>query len=223
VRGPAARPGLIVAGAAVLSYLVVAGGVVVADRHHQHHGRALPAPSPTETLSPAPHRDAGPSPGPSQPIFRDTGRGHGLYRVIPCYLLTNEQVDAALHTNVGIAQRAAGSGGDELRGFAKEDCYWFSNDANGPYAIVSDVTTLELHARGLSSWDARRYFLERNRGPRRYLTGIGDAAYVFGPASVAVLVGDVYVDVTVIAHDGHPQRDAIELARELGKLHISPP
>jgi hypothetical protein len=213
-----ARPVVVVAVAATLSALILAGGAVIVARHGGHD-RARTGHAPGASASPS---ASGPAAS-AGPVIVSTGRGRGFFRVIPCYLLTSHQVGRVLHTDVGIAQRAAGSGGDELRGFAREDCYWFSTATNGPYAVVSDVTTLALRSRGLTGWTARRYFLTRHRRHRTYLHGIGDAAYTFGPASVAVLVGDVYVDVTVVAHDGHPLRDAISLARLLGRLDIHGP
>jgi hypothetical protein len=127
---------------------------------------------------------------------------------------------------MGLGQRAAGSEGDELQGFAREDCYWFATRPSGPWVVVGTLTTTQLHDRGLGDWTARRYFVDRpGRAAlrRTYLPGIGDSAYRFGPASAAVLVGDVYLDVTVIGARGDAGRAARRIARELGRLHVNGP
>jgi hypothetical protein len=181
--------------------------------------------------SPADRPAAGRSPGPgAAPPTRipvhPTGRGHGYARVIPCYTLIPSEIAARLGSPMGLGQRAAGSEGDELTGFAREDCYWFATKPTGPWVVVGTLTSTQLHDRGLGSWSARRYFLQRPGRPqneRTYLSGIGDAAYRFGRASAAVLVGDVYLDVTVVGSHRDPARAVTRLVRELGRLHITGP
>jgi hypothetical protein len=146
-----------------------------------------------------------------------------MTRAIPCYLVTTAELKRVLGTAMGLGQRAAGSSGAGLRGNQREDCFWFSTRADGPYVVISDVTTSQLRDRGKSGWTARRYFDEVPPRSRTYLSGIGDAAYAYGPASVAVLVGDVYLDVMVVSPDGHPLKDAVAIARIVARLKLHGP
>jgi hypothetical protein len=128
-----------------------------------------------------------------------------------------------------LGQRAAGSGGFELHGFSRETCYWFGQgpngtvDPTGPWVEISSLTTTELHNRGLGGWTARRFFTAVHPDRRSYLPDIGDSAYAFGRASVAVLVGDVYLDVTVVTQHGQPAAYARRIGHLLGHLRLRPP
>jgi hypothetical protein len=177
-------------------------------------------------------RGGRPGPAPSEPglatlpapdATHPTGRGRGLPRVIPCYLLTAGELHRVLDAPMtDLGQRAAGSSGFGLTGMQREDCHWFSTRPDGPYVVLSTVTTTQLHDRG-QDLTARKYFDTVHGGPRTYLRGIGDAAYAFGPASVGVLVGDVYLEVTVVTNDGHPLRDARRLAALMSRLRVHSP
>jgi hypothetical protein len=169
------------------------------------------------------------SPGPTEPglpivpaarATHPTGRGRGLARLIPCYTVTAKELSRILGTEMAVVgQRAAGENGSGLSGVQREDCFWFSEVADGPYVVLSDVTTDQLRNRsGMGDWTARRYFDFVPPRTRTYLGGVGDAAYAYGPGSVAVLVGDVYLDVQVVTNDGHPLRDAVAIAKLMAKL-----
>lgn len=169
------------------------------------------------------------SPGPTEsglPVasyrVRPTGRGRGLYRLIPCYTVTSRELSSVLGEPMAVGQRAAGSSGAGLPGVQREDCFWFASRPDGPYVVLSDVTTSELRGRaGMRDWTARKYFDEVPPRTRTYLRGIGDAAYAYGPGAVAVLVGDVYLDVQVFTTDGHPLRDAVAIAKLMAKLRTT--
>jgi hypothetical protein len=118
-----------------------------------------------------------------------------------------------------VGQRAAGENGTGLSDVQREDCFWFAAAPDGPYVVLSDVTTAELRSRpGKSAWSARTYFNDVPPRTRTYLRGIGDAAYAYGTGSVGVLVGDVYLDVMVVTDDGHPLADAVAVARLMTRL-----
>jgi hypothetical protein len=155
--------------------------------------------------------------------IRATGRGHGLVRLIPCYTVTSGELAHILGRPMAlVGQRAAGENGTGLSGTAREDCFWFSTQPDGPYVVLSDVTTAELRGRhGMSGWTARKYFGEVPPLTRTYLARTGDAAYAYGPGEVAVLVGDVYLDVKVVTDDGHPLRDAVAIARLMARLRTT--
>jgi hypothetical protein len=202
----------------VLLGTLTGGLVLVAERHGDGRGSSKPSASPQAKPSGPGLASAAPS-----PVVRATGRGRGVSRAIPCYLVTNGQLDKIVGTTLGLGQRAAGSSGSGLNGNERESCYWFSNDPSGPYVVISDVTTAQLRGRGKSGWSARRYFDDVPPKARTYLSGIGDAAYAYGPASIGVLVGDVYIDVTVVSNDGHPLQEAIAIGRITAKLKLTGP
>jgi hypothetical protein len=195
----------------------LAGGLTLVA---QRHGGGSSKPSAPPQAKPA---EPNLPTAAANPALTPTGRGRGLARAIPCYLITNGQLDTILGTRVGLGQRAAGSSGSGLKGNERESCYWFSTEPAGPYVIVSDVTTSQLRDRGKSGWSARRYFDQVPPKSRTYLSGIGDLAYAYGPSSIGVLVGDVYVDVTVVSDDGHPLQDAVAIARIAAKLKLTGP
>src|SRR5436190_8287098 len=190
----------------VLALLIVGvlGGAstLAVHRKDAHHPRG-PQPRTGGRATPG----SSPGTGPSEAGLRTTsaqaivptGRGRGLARLIPCYTVTSRELSRILGTPMAVVgQRAAGENGTGLTGRQREDCFWFSAAPAGPYVVLSDVTTDELRSRaGMSGWTARRYFEDVPPQTRTYLPGIGDAAYAYGPASVAALVGDVYPDVTV--------------------------
>jgi hypothetical protein len=188
----------------------------------QRQGEHAKPPAATGPPQAAPKEPGLPTAGAS-PVVTATGRGRGLTRAIPCYLVTDRELGKVLGAQMGLGQRAAGSSGSGLRGNQREDCYWFSTEADGPYVVISDITTGQLRDRGKSGWTARRYFDEVPPKPRTYLSGIGDAAYAYGAASIAVLVGDVYLDVTVVSDHGHPLKDAVAIARIVAKLKLHGP
>jgi hypothetical protein len=203
----------------------VAGGAstLAVHRRDAHHARG-PQPRTAHAGTPLPS----PGPGPHEAGLRTstsvaivpTGRGRGLARLIPCYTVTSHELTRILGTPMAVVgQRAAGENGTGLTGVQREDCFWFASAPDGPYVVLSDVTTDELRGRsGLSGWTARRYFEDVPPRTRTYLPGIGDAAYAYGPGSIAVLVGDVYLDVMVVTDDGHPLHDAVAIAKLMSRL-----
>jgi hypothetical protein len=215
-------------GALALVIAGVTGGAATLAVHRQDKPTTHRAPTSraAPTGSGTPTR-AGP-PGPTEPGLATippgsvvaTGRGRGLARLIPCYTVTSAELSRVLGAPMALTgQRAAGENGGGLSGVQREDCFWFSTQPDGPYVVLSDVTTSQLQGRhGMSGWTARRYFDDVPPAARTYLPGVGDAAYAYGPASVAVLVGDVYLDVTVVTDDGHPLRDAVAIAKLMAKL-----
>jgi hypothetical protein len=205
--------------AAIVLLGTLAGDLtLIAQRHGDHGG--TPAPTAEQTKAP---KEPGLPTASASPGVVPTGRGRGVTRAIPCYLITEKQLVTILGSPMGQGQRAAGSNGTGLSGNQREDCYWFSTRSDGPYVVISDVTTAQLRDRGRSGWTARRYFEEVAPKPRTYLSGIGDAAYAYGAASVGVLIGDVYVDIAVVSDNGHPVKDAVAIARIVARLKLTGP
>ena len=214
------RTRLLLLAAALLALLGTGVGLVLARHDEGGPGGGERAGSGPD--GPAP-REPGLATLPAPKATHPTGRGRNLPRVIPCYLLTAGELRRVLDAPMaGLGQRAAGSSGFGLTGLQREDCHWFSTLPDGPYVVLSTVTTTQLRDRG-EDLTARKYFDTVHDGPRTYLRGIGDAAYAYGPASVAVLVGDVYLDVTVVTDDGHPLRDARRLAALMAHLRVHSP
>ncbi|MDX6285210.1 MAG: hypothetical protein QOG53_695 [Frankiales bacterium] len=212
-----------VRGRLLLTLIVLVGTLagdltLVALRHD--NGGSTPKASTSPQAKPA---EPGLPTAGASPAVKPTGRGRGVSRAIPCYLLSSSQLQKILGSPMGLGQRAAGSSGSGLKGNARETCYWFATKADGPYVVISDITTGQLHDRGRSDWSARRYFDQVPPKTRTYLSAIGDAAYAYGPASIGVLVGDVYLDVMVVSHDGHPLKDAVAIARIAAKLKLTGP
>jgi len=209
---------LVAVGVALGAVLASATGVAIhRSADSGHHGATSSAGHP-----PRPSAAPGSARASHALPVHPTGRGHGYVRVIPCYLLTQAEIGAVLGSPMAFGQRAAGAEGDELTGTALEDCYWFSTEATGPWIRVGTLTTTELRDRGVDA-TARTFFEAAHRGDRTYLPHAGDSAYIFGPASAAVLVGDVYLEVTVVTTDHHPLADARRLARLVARLHLSGP
>jgi hypothetical protein len=210
--------------ALVIAGLIGAAATLAVKRQETHHAGS-PKPTVTASGTSAPKTSPGPTePGlptlPAASATHPTGRGHGLARLIPCYTVTSHELTGILGTPMAVVgQRAAGENGTGLSGVAREDCFWFAKQPDGPYVVLSDVTTDQLRGRsGMSGWTARRYFDTVPPRTRTYLRGVGDAAYAYGPGSVAVLVGDVYLDVMVVTDDGHPLHDAVAIAKLMAKL-----
>ncbi|MFL6239886.1 MAG: hypothetical protein ACJ735_10405 [Actinomycetes bacterium] len=205
--------------------LLGAGVALAVHRHGDDHASGA---EPGNPAAPAPRASAAPNGGPTEPglplarsaAIHPTGSGRGLARLIPCYTVTSHELSRVLGTSMAlVGQRAAGENGSGLSGVQREDCFWFAKAPDGPYVVLSDVTTDELRSRaGMSGWTARRYFTDVPPRTRTYLRGVGDAAYAYGPGSVGVLVGDVYLDVQVVTSDGHPLHDAVAIATLMAKL-----
>ena len=216
----------LVPGLLALAIVGMTGAAATLAVHRQDTADSHPRVSGTPAPSAKPTR-AGP-PGPTEPglatippgSVTSTGRGRGLDRLIPCYTVTSQELSRILGAPMALTgQRAAGENGGGLSGVQREDCFWFATEPSGPYVVLSDVTTAQLQGRrGMSGWTARKYFDEVPPRARTYLPGVGDAAYAYGPASVAVLIGDVYLDVKVVTDDGHPLRDAVAIAKLMAKL-----
>lgn len=216
----ALAPGLL---ALLLVGLVGGGAALAVHRQDAEHGDTPQARVSTPMPSPVPRSSSGPTEAglpTGAPAIHPTGQGRGLARLIPCYTVTSHELSRVLGTEMAVVgQRAAGENGTGLSGVQREDCFWFSAAPDGPYVVLSDVTTAELRSRpGKSAWSARTYFNDVPPRPRTYLRGIGDAAYAYGTGSVAVLVGDVYLDVMVVTDDGHPLADAVAMARLMTRL-----
>src|SRR3954451_6326928 len=164
----------------IVGVLSVAAALAVhrSDAHHTPGaggGGKGPSGAPLTSPGPGPH-EAGLRT--TTPAIVSTGRGRGLDRLIPCYTVTSHELSKILGTPMAVVgQRAAGENGTGLSGVQREDCFWFAAAPDGPYVVLSDVTTAELRSRpGKSAWSARTYFNDVPPRTRTYLPGLGDSA-----------------------------------------------
>src|SRR4051812_4321966 len=146
IRLRAFLPGLL---ALILAALV--GGAATLAVHRQDDSNTNGnGPRPGAPGSPTPRPAPGPTAAglptvPAATATHPTGRGRGLARLIPCYTVTSAELTKVLGSSMAVVgQRAAGENGGGLSGVQREDCFWFANAPDGPYVVLSDVTTDQL-------------------------------------------------------------------------------
>src|SRR3954451_18959658 len=120
--------------------LVASGAALVV---HRHGDDSDATPRTGASTAPKTGQPSGPG-GPTEPglpvttstAIRSSGHGHGLSRLIPCYTVTSHELSRILNVSMAVVgQRAAGENGGGLSGVAREDCFWFANQPDGPYVV----------------------------------------------------------------------------------------